>query len=83
MKWKKYIKPYLPYFIAGPLCMILEVIGEVLMPWFLKSVLNEGTGGTLTVGKSVLYACLLYTSQPIPSLNRRRPEFRLLHFRLR
>lgn len=56
MKWKKYIKPYLPYFIAGPLCMILEVIGEVLMPWFLKSVLNEGTGGTLTVGKSVLYA---------------------------
>ena len=56
MKWKKYIKPYWPYFIIGPLCMILEVIGEVLMPWFLKSVLNSGTSGSLTVWKSVLYA---------------------------
>ena len=56
MKWKKDIKPYWPYFIIGPLCMILEVIGEVLMPWFLKSVLNSGTSGSLTVWKSVLYA---------------------------
>ncbi len=32
LKWRKYVKPYLPYFILGPLCMIIEVIGEVLLP---------------------------------------------------
>ena len=42
-KWYKYIKPYLVYFIVGPLCMIVEVIGEVLMPKFLSNILNLGT----------------------------------------
>ena len=42
-KWYKYIKPYLVYFIVGPLCMIVEVIGEVLMPIFLSNILNLGT----------------------------------------
>ena len=31
-KWFKYIRPYLPYFIAGPLCMLIEVAGEAVMP---------------------------------------------------
>ena len=43
-KWYKYIKPYLPYFIIGPLCMIVEVIGEVLMPKFLANIIDYGTG---------------------------------------
>ena len=30
--FSKYIKPYKLYFILGPLCMIVEVIGEVIMP---------------------------------------------------
>ena len=41
MKWSKYVKPYLPYFILGPLCMIVEVIGEVLMPRFFAIVMNN------------------------------------------
>ena len=28
-KWAKYAKPYTKYFILGPLCMIVEVIGEI------------------------------------------------------
>ena len=32
LRWSKYVKPYLPYFILGPLCMIVEVIGEVILP---------------------------------------------------
>lgn len=51
--WWKYIKPYLPYFIIGPLCMIIEVIGEVVMPKLLSVVINRGTQGTLTVAGSV------------------------------
>ncbi len=40
-RWTKYIKPYLLYFILGPLCMIIEVIGEVFMPRFLAGIINE------------------------------------------
>ena len=29
LRWFKYVKPYLPWFIIGPLLMIVEVIGEV------------------------------------------------------
>ena len=39
-KWSRYAKPYLPYFILGPLCMIVEVIGEILMPLCLARVIN-------------------------------------------
>ncbi len=42
MKWSKYIKPYLMYYILGPLCMIVEVIGEVLMPKFLSLIIDYG-----------------------------------------
>lgn len=51
--WFKYVKPYLPYFIIGPLCMIVEVIGEVLMPKFLAIIINAGEEGTLSVATSL------------------------------
>jgi len=40
--WMKYVKPYWPYFILGPICMIIEVIGEVLMPRFLSVIIDYG-----------------------------------------
>ena len=52
-RWMKYIKPYKTWFILGPLCMIIEVIGEVLMPMLLARVINAGNLGTLTVGSSI------------------------------
>lgn len=39
--------------------MIVEVIGEVLMPLFLSIVIDEGTQGTLNVSKSIMYAGLM------------------------
>lgn len=42
INWWKYIKPYLPYFILGPLCMIIEVIGEILMPSLLSYIIDLG-----------------------------------------
>ena len=59
MRWMKYIKPYLPYFIIGPICMIVEVIGEVLMPQFLSVIINGAADGTLTTGKSILTMILM------------------------
>lgn len=41
-RWWKYIKPYLPFFIVGPLCMIVEVIGEILMPALLAQIIDNG-----------------------------------------
>ena len=55
----KYIKPYKAWFILGPLCMIVEVIGEVLMPMMLAGVINAGNLGTLTVGSSIGTAGLM------------------------
>ncbi len=43
-RWKKYIKPYMKYFILGPLCMIVEVVGEIVMPKFLAGIINNGAG---------------------------------------
>ena len=60
--WLKYVKPYLRYFILGPAGMIIEVIGEMLMPFMLSVVINAGRDGTLTVTKSILIA------EYIPSL---------------
>ena len=57
--WMKYIKPYKAWFILGPLCMIVEVIGEVLMPMLLARVINAGNMGTLTVGSSIGTAGLM------------------------
>ena len=51
-RWFKYVKPYLPYFIIGPLCMIVEVVGEVVMPRLLARVINNANAGTLTMGMS-------------------------------
>ena len=39
-RWFGYAKPYLAFFIIGPLCMIVEVIGEVMMPKFLSMALH-------------------------------------------
>ncbi len=42
LRWFTYIKPYLPWFIIGPLCMIVEVIGEVVMPKLLAYIIDYG-----------------------------------------
>lgn len=41
-RYVKYIKPYLKYFILGPLMMLIEVVGGVLMPYFLGQIINNG-----------------------------------------
>ncbi len=52
-RWTPYIRPYLPWFILGPLCMIVEVIGEVVMPYLLSVMINLANDGELTVGAAL------------------------------
>lgn len=58
-KWFKYIKPYLPYFILGPLCMIVEVIGEVVLPKLLSLIVNNGIGTKEGVGDGSGYIIVI------------------------
>ena len=51
-RWLKYVKPYWMYFVIGPLCMILEVVGEVIMPKLLSVIINMANNGTLTIAGS-------------------------------
>lgn len=41
-RYWKYIKPYLPAFVIGPLMMIVEVIGEVVLPKLMANIINVG-----------------------------------------
>lgn len=41
-KFKKYASPYKKFFILGPICMIVEVLGEVLLPFFMSKIINIG-----------------------------------------
>lgn len=41
-RYVKYVKPYLSYFILGPILMIVEVIGEVILPKFMANIINIG-----------------------------------------
>lgn len=58
-RWFKYVKPYLPYFIIGPICMIVEVIGEVLMPKFLAMVINNAAAKTPWYSAGVMGGMIL------------------------
>ena len=60
--WFKYVKPYKHAFILGPLCMVAEVIGEVLMPYLLSVIINRATDGSLTVGGSLGVMALMILS---------------------
>lgn len=43
-RYKKYITPYMSAFILGPIFMIVEVIGEVVLPKLMSMIINYGCG---------------------------------------
>lgn len=63
-RWFRYIKPYKWYFVLGPMCMIVEVIGEVIMPKFLASIINNGVAD-----KSVGYILMLCAFMVLTALS--------------
>jgi ATP-binding cassette subfamily B protein len=44
-RYWKYAKPYLSAFIIGPILMIVEVIGAVVMPVLLSNIIDKGVIG--------------------------------------
>lgn len=41
-RYGKYVKPYWRYFTLGPICMLTEVVGEVLLPSMMAGIINIG-----------------------------------------
>lgn len=41
-RYRKYAKPYLSAFIIGPLLMLTEVFGEIMLPKLMSMIINNG-----------------------------------------
>ncbi len=41
-RYSKYVKPYLGAFIIGPLLMLTEVLGEIMLPKLMSLIINNG-----------------------------------------
>ena len=63
-RYWKYIKPYLPAFIIGPILMIVEVIGEVVMPLLLSNIIDYGVRGN----RGVAYIIMMGITMVITAL---------------
>lgn len=57
-RWLGYVKPYTKYFILGPLCMIVEVLGEVLLPRLYADIINNGIVGA-SIGRIILVCIMM------------------------
>lgn len=63
-RYWKYIKPFLSAFIIGPILMIVEVIGEVIMPLLLSNIIDYGVDGNrgisyiVTMGAAMVITAL-------------------------
>ena len=62
----KYIRPYLLYFIVGPILMLTEVAGEVFLPKFMQMSIDNGikaepqsTGYVLAMGGLMILTALI------------------------
>lgn len=60
----KYIKPYLLYFILGPLLMLSEVAGEIVLPKLMGTMIDYGIGAEsmgLGTGYIISRALIMFT----------------------
>lgn len=63
-KYKKYITPYRSAFIIGPLMMLTEVFGEIMLPKLMSLIINNGvanrdTGYIIKIGIVMLLTTVL------------------------
>lgn len=48
-QYKKYVIPYKSAFILGPIFMIVEVLGEIILPKLMSMIIDYGCGQDVTV----------------------------------
>ncbi len=63
-RYWKYARPYLSAFIIGPVLMIVEVIGEVVMPLLLKNIIDKG----ISEGRGIGYIIMMGITMIVTAL---------------
>lgn len=63
-RYWKYVRPYLSAFIIGPILMIVEVIGEVVMPLLLSNIIDYGVSD----GRGISYIIAMGITMVITAL---------------
>ena len=63
-RYFKYMKPYLSAFILGPILMIVEVIGEVVMPLLLSNIIDKG----IVEGRGISYIIIMGITMVVTAL---------------
>ena len=63
-RYWKYVKPYSSAFIIGPVLMIVEVIGEVVMPLLLSKIIDNGVNG----GRGTAYIIIMGVTMVMTAL---------------
>ncbi|MGL5434225.1 MAG: ABC transporter ATP-binding protein [Lachnospiraceae bacterium] len=63
-RYKKYITPYRSAFIIGPLLMLTEVFGEIMLPKLMSMIINHGiatqdTGYVIRIGLCMVAIVIL------------------------
>lgn len=63
-RYLKYIKPYLLFFILGPIMMLTEVLGEVWLPKLMSLIIDNGVANhdiayIMRIAAAMIGACLL------------------------
>ena len=66
-RWGKYVRPYWKYFVLGPLCMIIEVVGEIVLPKLYADIINNGVAGA-NIGRIVFICAMMVLSSIIMML---------------
>ena len=58
-RYLKFIKPYKLYFILGPILMLTEVAGEIVLPKLVGGMIDNGANGAMGQGYIIRQALLM------------------------
>ena len=58
-RWLSYVKPYTLYFILGPLLMLTEVAGEIVLPKLVGGMIDNGANGLAGEGFIIRQALMM------------------------
>ena len=63
-RYRKYMAPYMSAFIIGPIMMLTEVLGDVLLPKMMSLIINNGvanrnTGYIITMGLVMVITAII------------------------
>lgn len=63
-RYHKYIRPYFSAFILGPVLMLTEVFGEIMLPKLIAMIINNGVANR-DMGYIIMISCVMLVTAVI------------------